>query len=207
MSGRRDRRSLLAKAVARTAGTPSLPLAPPPPEPEHDRVRLLDLAERLQALRDGGWAPSDLTTTEVDLLVALTRAGAVHGWPVGAADRLGQATEHVPTARSTDPSTSRADLRRPTTRNQEGRLLVAFLDDPDGLTSEEAAHRAGLDPRSEFAKRCSVLQSSGLLRVATDDQGRELTRPGRSGRQRLVFTLTAPGRLLARHLRAEGTTA
>lgn len=121
--------------------------------------------------------------------------------------------EAIPGARATDPATSHSAAASvsgtPTARNQLGRLLLAYLrvdrsahewtdDVASGMTSEEAA-RAAIPSLlgSEFSKRCSDLQALGYLRVAKDPAGHDRTRPGRSGRPRLVFELTDAGRTLA----------
>lgn len=152
-----------------------------------------------------------MTGADYDALAALAVAAATYGYPAPALERLGREASRVPTARTSDPSTSKdATLARvPSLRNQLGRLLAAYAwrvfacaEDPT-MTSEEAAHVAGLSPRSEYAKRASELQALGYLRVARDADGHERTRRGAAGPQRLVFEMTDAGAALGERLRAE----
>jgi hypothetical protein len=155
----------------------------------------------------------------------VVRAAAVHGYPRPALEQLGARAEGTPTARSADPATSHdagaSVSGTPTRRNHLGRMLVGFLvferhvqlmqdaQNAHGsnvgapydhtLTSEELAHRVGLE-HAEYAKRMSDLTALGYVRVALDDDGHERTRRGASGRQRLVFELTDDGRRLAAEL-------
>lgn len=196
MSAARDAlRSALA-AQTSTTGPAALPTSP---------AVLSALAQRARA--------RTLVGSDLDALAALADAAAVHGYPAPMLDRLGRSVAAVPTARTADPSTSKA-AHPPTPRrtNHLGRLLLAFLErdataERTGadhtMTSEEVARAAGLPERSEYAKRCSELQALGLLRVALDDDRHERTRKGGRGLQRLVFELTADGRDVARALDSE----
>lgn len=139
----------------------------------------------------------------------VVRAAATHGYPRPALEQLGQQAEAIPTARTSDPSTSHeARPRVPSRRNALGRFLIGFrdhelhTDDDPALTSEEVARRLRA-LGSEYAKRCSELLALGYIRVARDDDGHERTRQGASGRQRLVFELTPDGRTLADRIIAE----
>ena len=92
-----------------------------------------------------------------------------------------------PKARASDPATSHqaAEDVRPKANTAKARLLAAHLAHPDGLTDREAAERAGLNLRSEYATRCSELVRAGWLRD-TDD-----TRPDPdSGAARMVRRAT-----------------
>lgn len=112
----------------------------------------------------------------------------------------------VPTARATDPATSRnAAPKLPRRGTQAGRLLVEIARPRTtgsrylaGLTSEEAAALAPeVSLRSEYAKRCSDLATLGLI----VDTG--ATRPGASGHQRIVYRATDAGKALAARLELE----
>lgn len=88
------------------------------------------------------------------------------------------ATSH---ARASDPPTSRAAAATVSTET----ILAALLDayraaGAAGLTDEEAATAAGLDPRLGAWKRCSDLRALGMIQ----DTG--TTRKGTSGRARIV---------------------
>lgn len=106
-------------------------------------------------------------------------------------------TDGGPTARTTDPRTSKAFTGESmTTRSQAYKLLTTFGRWPDdGLTDEEAMERSeGVSPMSEYAKRCSDLRSAGLIR----DTGRD--RPGGSGTPRIVSEITEKGKAVLRRL-------
>lgn len=89
--------------------------------------------------------------------------------------------------RRTDPDTSRTGVP---TQKERGvlcdLLLREFCRSP--LTSEEAAHRAGIDPW-QASKRVSELIRSELIAPTGD------TRPGSSGRAQRVHTATDIGRM------------
>ena len=89
--------------------------------------------------------------------------------------------------RRTDPATSRQAAFAVKPNTAQHKLLVAHRDRPVGLTDEEAAELAGLDPRSEYATRCSELMRKGYI-VDT-----ELTRAGASGQARMVRRITQDG--------------
>jgi hypothetical protein len=178
------------------------------------RPQLEALAERLEDLHANallGVGHVELTVSQMDDLrraTAVVLAAARYGYPRPALEQLGAQAGHLPGARSSDPHTARDAAvevsGRPSTRNQLGRLLVAFriretgsMPDDPAMTSEEAATRAGISLSSEFAKRCSDLTLLGYIKVAQDDDGHDRTRKGRSGLQRLVFELTEDGRRLA----------
>lgn len=85
-------------------------------------------------------------------------------------------------ARSTDPQTSRdaallINAKATTARVQ---LLKVHVENPRGLTDEEAATLAGLSLLSEYSTRCSELKRMGVLL----DSG--TTREGQTGVHRLV---------------------
>ena len=97
-------------------------------------------------------------------------------------------------SRATDPATSHAaEPDRWRTGSQAIRLLQAFAALIDA-TDEEAMEQAiGVSPLSEYAKRCSELREAGLIEPTI------YTRPGYSGRERMVSTITEAGaRVLVR---------
>lgn len=98
----------------------------------------------------------------------------------------------VTPSRSTDPATShKAEPHRVTARNARGKLLRAFAETSavDGLTDEQAAHRALVSPSSEYAKRCSELREAGLIEPTGEE------RRGNSGQSRMVSRITEAGRV------------
>lgn len=106
-------------------------------------------------------------------------------------------TEGGPTARTTDPRTSKQwspDHMRP--GSQAHRLLQTFGRWPDdGLTDEQAMEKSeGVSPLSEYAKRCSDLRSAGLIH----DTGRD--RKGASGLDRIVSEITDKGKAVLERL-------
>ena len=106
-------------------------------------------------------------------------------------------TEGGPTARTTDPRTSKAySAERMRKGSQAHLLLQAFGRWPDdGLTDEQAMERSeGVTPSSEYAKRCSDLRAAGLIR----DTGRD--RKGNSGLDRIVSEITPKGIALLERL-------
>ena len=103
-------------------------------------------------------------------------------------------------ARVTDPVTSHlaAKVVVPKAGGQRGKLLVAHLHHPDGLTDREAASSAGVSLTSEYATRCSELVRYGWLRDTTD------TRPDPdSGQARMVRRITEAGMAVAQTLTTE----
>lgn len=83
-------------------------------------------------------------------------------------------------ARSTDPETSQLAAARISYRTgtTKALLLGAYLDEPSGLTDEEAAARTGLD-LYQATKRCADLRRDGAIVFAG-------TRKGRAGLERMV---------------------
>ena len=73
-------------------------------------------------------------------------------------------------ARAADPITSHlaAQIVVPKATSQRGKLLLAHLRNPDGLTDREAASSAGVSLASEYATRCSELVRCGWLRDTAD---------------------------------------
>ena len=88
-------------------------------------------------------------------------------------------------ARASDPPTSRAAAASLAgTDTILADLLSAYrAAGSSGLTDEEAALAAGLDPRSGAWKRCSDLRAAGAI-IQTGE-----TRKGSSGRARIVCRL------------------
>jgi hypothetical protein len=106
-------------------------------------------------------------------------------------------TSAGPTARASDPRTSKAyDAAKMRKGTQGHLLLLAFSEVPtDGLTDEEAMqHAEGVSPTSEYAKRCSDLRSAGLI----VDTG--VDRKGSSGLDRIVSRITDKGWAVLRGL-------
>lgn len=95
--------------------------------------------------------------------------------------------DRLPRSRKSDPATSRAaEATLSSAATACGRLLAEYRAAlPGGLTDEEAAERAGIDPLREGGKRCADLRRMGLVRWdgAT-------VRAGSSGRKRMVCTAT-----------------
>ena len=85
-------------------------------------------------------------------------------------------------ARRSDPETSKAAARAiPCQTPSHLALLAEYrIAGADGLTDEEAATAAQLDPMSCWWKRCSELRKAGLI-IETDR-----TRVGSRGARRLV---------------------
>ena len=100
-------------------------------------------------------------------------------------------------ARVSDPQTSKAGAEsvKVTAKSQAAKLLMAHYRHPDGLTDEEAADIAGLNPRSEYRTRCSTLRNMGLL----DDT--LFTRQSSMGRQNIVRIITPAGKALIKNLK------
>jgi hypothetical protein len=88
-------------------------------------------------------------------------------------------------ARGTDPLTSKVAARSIAYRtgSAKARLLAAYLDEPSGLTDEEAATRAGMD-LYQATKRCADLRRDGAI-IATG------VRDGRAGLARMVCRVSA----------------
>jgi hypothetical protein len=99
-------------------------------------------------------------------------------------------------ARATDPETSQAATpRRVDAKNARGQLLDAYSRMTDA-TDEEAAERAGLSLRSEYAKRCSELREAGYIEPTGG------TRLGSSGHRRIVCRITLAGQVALEKARA-----
>lgn len=175
---------------------------------------LADALERLHTRATLGDVPVEGSHELYALADAaqLARDAARYGYPAAALEKVAADARAVPAARLTDPATSHgaaaAKHGEPSHRNHLGRLLLAFrmweqTCDPHlgtGLTSEEAAERAGIPLTSEYAKRCSELRAGGYLEPEVDEEGREVTREGGAGRPRIVWHLTAKGRRAAAEL-------
>ena len=97
-------------------------------------------------------------------------------------------------SRSTDPPTSHAaEPVRWRTGSQAIRLLQSFASLIDATDEEAMENAIGVSPVSEYAKRCSELREAGLIEPTI------YTRPGYSGRERMVSTITEAGaRVLVR---------
>lgn len=77
--------------------------------------------------------------------------------------------------------------------SQLHRLLVVYASAVNtGLTDEQAAERAGL-LGSCWWKRSGELRQDGLIEQVLDADGREVTRAGRAGVQRIVCRITSDG--------------
>jgi len=96
----------------------------------------------------------------------------------------------LPLFRSLDPDTSAngaADVR-PRQGSQAMQLLTESANARIGLTDEEAGHRSGLAQRGAgYWKRCSDLRRLGLI------EDSHTTRPGSSGSEMMVCTITSKG--------------
>lgn len=89
-------------------------------------------------------------------------------------------------ARRTDPDTSRAAAARVTTAQTMMRRLLATYLDAD-RTADEAMRAAGYEPADGAWKRVSDLAGQELIAETG------ATRPGESGREQLVRTITRAG--------------
>ena len=70
---------------------------------------------------------------------------------------------------------------------QKYKLLLAFKENPSGLTDEEAARWAGLPLTSCYWKRCGELREDGLIAPLQHPVTKEIvTRTGQAGVQRIV---------------------
>jgi hypothetical protein len=96
----------------------------------------------------------------------------------------------LPLFRLLDPETSAngaADVR-PRQGSQAMQLLTEYAQARIGLTDEEAGHRSGLAARGAgYWKRCSDLRRLGFI------EDSHTTRPGISGSEMMVCTITAKG--------------
>lgn len=144
-------------------------------------------ATRFRTKRDD----AGLTTSDVRVHVAKQVAPDEFEWTPPEQRQRAQVVKLRPQQkhRNTDPLTSRqADLFASSrSTSARHRLIEAHYAHPNGLTDEEAAKIAGLDPTSEYSTRCSELKRDGIL----EDTPR--TRPGATGLQRTVRQLTAAG--------------
>lgn len=96
-------------------------------------------------------------------------------------------SDHTPHARSDDPATSHEAWGRLSTKATHiRRLMRAYRENPQGLTTEEAARLAGLD-RHAAARRVPDMRVDGLLDFLVDENGTRVTRQGSSGRPACVF--------------------
>lgn len=105
-------------------------------------------------------------------------------WPspwAGLANRL---------ARSTDPETSKIAARRVGEFNADHKeRILEALTKYEGLNIHEIARMTGIDAHA-VGKRMSELEALGDVEVATDPDGKDLTRPGPSGRPARVWQRT-----------------
>lgn len=110
-------------------------------------------------------------------------------------------------ARHSDPETSKTAAGLVTARASTARvrLLEAFALDwysgRLGMTDEQAAAKAGLSPRSEYATRCSELRRSGVLEPTGE------TRQGQAGTPRIVSIITESGLDILRQRRTHRASA
>lgn len=75
---------------------------------------------------------------------------------------------------------------------QKAKLLDAYQQAyPDGLTDEEAAERSGVNMRSCWWRRCTELREDGTI-APVIEAGKEATRAGSSGVQRIVCAYVPP---------------
>ncbi len=90
---------------------------------------------------------------------------------------------------------------------QKHQLLVAYeaayaWASVDGYTDEEAAQHAGL-MHVEYWVRCGELRDDNLIEQVYKKNHRELTRPGRSGNERMVCAITELGKAYLARLKKE----
>jgi hypothetical protein len=98
----------------------------------------------------------------------------------------------APIVRATDPETShQAAAQLTTQRSHAERLLEAFQKFPEGLTAEEAAEVAGIDPWAA-SKRVSDLRRRWVIAAKHNPPGQPVTRIGRSGRPATVYVPWEP---------------
>lgn len=111
-----------------------------------------------------------------------------------------------------DPSTSRNAARdnQPRVGSQRARLLLHLLDNPDGLTYDEANaidERRGIPVAGVgFARRATELADAGAIGFVTRD-GERLTRKTRHGSEATVYALTTKGEQWAKALRSKPAKA
>jgi len=100
-------------------------------------------------------------------------------------------TPTVRMARRSDPFTSKEASKGASERSlsQKMRLLLAYADNPNGLTDEEAGVITGLFslPKCSYWKRCSELETEGFIARTL------LTRQGMTGNQMMVRQITPLG--------------
>jgi hypothetical protein len=103
---------------------------------------------------------------------------------LGLSETVRSTSPHV-IARTTDPETSHAAARAVSYRTgtAKARLLAVYLEEPSGLTDEEAAARVGMD-LYQATKRCSDLRRDGAISPIG-------VRKGRAGLDRQVCTFVA----------------
>jgi hypothetical protein len=95
-------------------------------------------------------------------------------------------------ARGSDPDTSRDAAAQVTTLNGHCEALLRVYPDWVGLTAEEAAGHAGINPWAA-SKRVSDLRRMGLIEPLVLD-GKTVTRKNSSNRQAEVCCITVAGR-------------
>jgi hypothetical protein len=98
--------------------------------------------------------------------------------------------QDLPLFRDADPDTSRHGAQdvRPRQGSQAMQLLTQYAQARIGLTDEQAGQRSGLAARGAgYWKRCSDLRRLGFI------EDSHTTRPGTSGSEMMVCTITAKG--------------
>lgn len=94
-------------------------------------------------------------------------------------------------ARRNDPQTSKDASKGASQRSlsQKIQLLLAYADNPNGLTDEEAGVITGLFnlPKCSYWKRCSELETEGFIARTL------LTRQGMTGNHMMVRQITPNG--------------
>lgn len=97
--------------------------------------------------------------------------------------------------RNTDPETSKEawDSVANDAANQRIKLLRLYAEMEDA-TDDEVAFVADMLDGNNYTKRCSDLRRQGLIEPIRDEGGKVLTRPGLSGRSRMLCRITPKGR-------------
>jgi hypothetical protein len=115
----------------------------------------------------------------VDQLSLLEASGRGLGRLDAGANGVGP-TDPKTLARATDPITSKLSARAVAYRTGtvKARLLAAYLEEPSGLTDEEAAIRVGIE-LYQATKRCADLRNDGAIQATG-------VRTGRAGLARMV---------------------
>lgn len=97
--------------------------------------------------------------------------------------------------RNTDPETSKEAWEHTATNAKAQRIkLLRMYAEMEDATDDEVAFVADMLDGNNYTKRCSDLRNQGLIEPIRDEDGELLTRPGLSGRSRMLCQITSKGR-------------